>query len=38
MCCRTIHANLTLVFEITFVGYDDDRERVLILDAKDLLV
>ena len=35
---RTIHADLTFVFEITLVGYDDDREGVLVLDAKDLLV
>ena len=35
---HTVHANLTLVFEIALVRYDDDREGVLVLDAKNLLV
>ena len=35
---RTVHANLTLVLEVTFVRNDDDRERVLVLHPEDLLV
>jgi hypothetical protein len=34
----TIHSNLSLILKITLVGHDDDRERVLVLDAKNLLV
>jgi len=34
----TVHANLSLVFEVTFVGYDDDGEGVLVFDTEDLLV
>jgi hypothetical protein len=38
MTRRTIHADLTLKLEITLVGYDDNGEGVLILDAQNLLV
>ena len=34
----TVHADLSLVFEIAFVGDDDDGEGVLVFDAEDLLV
>jgi len=30
--------DLTLVFEIALVGNEDDGEKVLVLDAEDLLV
>jgi hypothetical protein len=35
---RTVHADLPLVFEITFVCNDDDRERVLVFYSEDLLM
>ena len=35
---RTVHPNLSLVFQITLVGDNDDRERILILHSQDLLV
>ena len=37
-CQPTIHADLTLMFEIAPVGYDDDRAEVPALDVKNLLV
>jgi len=33
-----IHSDLSLILKITLVGHDDDRKRILILDAKNLLV
>ena len=35
---RTIHADLSFVFEIAFVRDDNDRERILVFYSKDLLV
>jgi len=34
----TVHSNLPFIFQVTFVGRNDDRESVLVLDSKDLLV
>ena len=34
----TVHANLTLVFEITFVPNEHHRKVVFVLDSKDLLM
>jgi len=34
----TVHANLPLVFQVTLVCDNDDRERVLVLYPKDLLM
>ena len=35
---RTVHANLSLVLQVAFVGHNDNRESVLILYPTDLLV
>ena len=35
---RTVHPNLSLVFQVTLVGDDDDGERILILHSQNLLV
>ena len=36
--CPTLRANLSLVFAVTIVGYDDDGERVQLFDTEDVLV
>jgi len=35
---QTIHPNLSFILQIALVGNDDNRESILILDPKDLLV
>lgn len=35
---RTIHTNLTFVFQIALIGYYNYGERILVLDSKNLLV
>ena len=36
--CLTVHANLSLVFEVTFVACDDNRERAQAFGTEDFLV
>lgn len=38
MTIRTVHADLALKLEVTFVCDDNDGERILVLHAQNLLV
>jgi len=38
MLNRTIHSNLSFVLQVTLVGHNNNRERVLVLYSEDLLV